>query len=70
MAANKVKDVRATLCTDAKKARGTRMWNDANALALSARLTTKEMAKKIIETWLEAEVDQSEIQNIKMIKDY
>jgi|GEM_PF-4514959 len=46
------------------------MWNDANALALSARLTTKEMAKKIIETWLEAEVDQSEIQNIKMIKDY
>ena len=70
IAANKVKGVRAALCTDAQTAKGARMWNDANVLAISARLTTKELAKEIIEAWLAAEVDKSELNNISMIEEY
>src|SRR5690242_8873274 len=39
IAANKVPGVRAALCVDAYSADGARKWNDANALALSLRLT-------------------------------
>ena len=39
IAANKVRGVRAALCTDAPTAAGARRYNDANVLALSANLT-------------------------------
>ncbi|MCA1830779.1 MAG: RpiB/LacA/LacB family sugar-phosphate isomerase [Actinobacteria bacterium] len=55
MAANKVPGARAALCTDAEQARGARMWNDANVLALSLRLTSKQLAKEILEAWLDQE---------------
>ena len=35
MAANKVAGIRAALCADAETARGARLWNRANVLALS-----------------------------------
>ena len=38
IAANKVRGIRAALCTDAATAAGARRWNDANVLALSLRL--------------------------------
>jgi ribose 5-phosphate isomerase B len=53
MAANKIKGVRAALCTDTETARGARLWNDANVLALSLRLTTEQLAKEILAAWLE-----------------
>ena len=69
IAANKVKGVRAALCVDAATARGARLWNDANVLALSARLTTEEVAKEIIEAWFSVEKpDESEVGNIEMLK--
>lgn len=52
MAANKVPGVRAALCADAKTARGARLWNNANVLCLSLRLTSQAVAAEIIETWL------------------
>ncbi len=71
IAANKVKGVRAALCFDAQTARGARLWNDANVLALSARLTTEEVAKEIIDAWISVrEPDPSEKSNIEKVTAY
>ena len=51
IAANKVKGIRAALCADAETARGARLWNDANVLCLSIRLTTHALADEILQTW-------------------
>lgn len=51
MAANKVRGVRAALCTDAPTAAGAREWNDANVLALGLRLTTPALAEEILAAW-------------------
>jgi ribose 5-phosphate isomerase B len=52
IAANKVRGVRAALCHDAETARGARVWNHANVLALSLRATTPAIAKEILDAWL------------------
>ncbi|TDA42312.1 MAG: RpiB/LacA/LacB family sugar-phosphate isomerase, partial [Thermoproteota archaeon] len=49
IAANKVKGIRAALCFDSQTARGARMWNDANVLAISGRFTSNEVAREIID---------------------
>ncbi|MCS6993132.1 MAG: RpiB/LacA/LacB family sugar-phosphate isomerase [Anaerolineales bacterium] len=51
IAANKVRGIRAALCTDAETARGARLWNNANVLCLSMRLTTDALAKEILDSW-------------------
>lgn len=70
IAANKVKGVRAALCFDAESAKGARLWNDANVLTISGRLTTPQVGKEILEAWLSVKgPDQSEIENIRKIMD-
>lgn len=51
IAANKVPGIRAALCADAETARGARLWNNANVLCLSMRLTTDALLKEILESW-------------------
>jgi ribose 5-phosphate isomerase B len=51
IAANKVPGVRAALCHDAETARGARIWNHANVLALSLRTTSSPIAKEILDAW-------------------
>jgi ribose 5-phosphate isomerase B len=51
IAANKVAGVRAALCGDAETARGARVWNAANVLALSLRATSEPVAREIMEAW-------------------
>lgn len=51
IAANKLPGIRAALCVDAETARGARLWNDANVLCLSMRLTSEAVAKEILEAW-------------------
>ncbi|MBE3560055.1 MAG: RpiB/LacA/LacB family sugar-phosphate isomerase [Ktedonobacteraceae bacterium] len=51
IAANKVAGIRAALCHDAETARGARIWNHANVLALSLRATSEAVAKEILEAW-------------------
>lgn len=51
IAANKVPGVRAALCADAYSADGARTWNDANALALSLRLTSEPLLREILDAW-------------------
>jgi len=54
MAANKVPGVRAAACTDSYTARMSREHNDANVLALGARVTARDAAIEILATWLAA----------------
>ena len=55
IAANKVDGVRAALCVDAETAAGARKWNDANALALSLRLTGEAELREILDAWFETD---------------
>jgi ribose 5-phosphate isomerase B len=68
--ANKVPGVRAALCNDAQTARGARLWNDANVLAMSGRLVTDIVAREIIDAWLSVDrPDPSEEANIRLAKE-
>ena len=51
IAANKVIGVRAALCADAETAKGARIWNHANVLALSLRSTSEAIAREILDAW-------------------
>jgi ribose 5-phosphate isomerase B len=51
LAANKVHGIRAALCHDAETARGARIWNHANVLALSLRATSIPLAREILAAW-------------------
>jgi len=53
IAANKFTGIRAALCTDAETARGARVWNHANVLALSNRLLSQDVAKEILTAWFD-----------------
>lgn len=68
--ANKVPGVRAALCNDPLTARGARLWNDANVLAMSGRLVTNILVREIIDEWLSVDQpDPSEVTNINKIND-
>jgi len=55
IATNKVKGIRAALCTDTYMARMAREHNDANILALGERVIGVGVALDIVETWLGTE---------------
>lgn len=55
IAANKVPGVRCGLCSEPLSAELTRQHNNANVLAMGARTIGPEMAKKIVETFLDTE---------------
>jgi ribose 5-phosphate isomerase B len=55
LAANKVKGIRAAVCSEPCTARLSREHNDANILAFGARIIGIETAKEIVKAWLEAE---------------
>lgn len=52
IAANKVRGVRAALCSDPLTARLSREHNDANVLCLGGRIIGPEMAAEIVRVWL------------------
>ena len=52
MAANKVGGIRCALCTDSLQAEMTRRHNDANILAMGARVLGTGLALKIVDTFL------------------
>ena len=57
IAANRNPAVRAALCTDVTMARLTRAHNDANVLALGARVTGEEVAMDIVEAFLNTDFE-------------
>ena len=69
--ANKVKGIRAALCTDCFMAEATRLHNDANILALGGRVVGAGLALKIVDTFLDTEFsnDERHIRRIAQIED-
>ena len=57
IAANKVRGVRCALCNDLYTARMSRAHNDANVLAIGARIVAPELATEIVELWLSTPFD-------------
>lgn len=57
LAANKVKGIRACVCSEPYTAKLSRMHNNSNVLAFGARVVGSELAKMITEEWLAAEYE-------------
>ena len=57
ISANKVKGIRAALCGEEYSARMARRHNDANILALGGRTTGSDLAKSILDAFLEEEFE-------------
>ena len=57
LAANKVKGVRACVCSEPYTAKLSRMHNNSNVLAFGARVVGDELAKMIVKEWLDAEFE-------------
>jgi ribose 5-phosphate isomerase B len=67
LAANKVAGIRAALCHDAETAKGARIWNHANVLALSLRATPLPIAREILDAWFSTPYSD-DAWNIKQIE--
>ena len=69
--ANKIKGIRAALCSDTFSAHATREHNDANILAMGARVVGEGLALDIVDTFLETEFsnDERHIRRINQIED-
>jgi ribose 5-phosphate isomerase B len=57
MAANKVPGARAALCNDLYTARLSRQHNNANVLAIGARIVAAALADEILELWLNTQFE-------------
>ena len=60
IAANKIKGVRAALCHDVFSAKATREHNDANMLAMGARVVGPGLELMIVDTFLNTEFSNAE----------
>lgn len=70
IAANKVKGIRAAVCSDVATAHLVKEHNNANIIAFGARIVGVELAKDIVKTYLEAEFEGGRHQRrIDMIHD-
>ena len=70
IAANKVPGIRAALCGDCFSAEATRLHNDANILAMGARVVGEGLALKIVDTFLDTPFsnDERHIRRISKIE--
>ncbi|KSV57833.1 ribose 5-phosphate isomerase B [Acetivibrio ethanolgignens] len=57
LAANKVKGIRAVVCSEPYSAKLAKLHNNANVLCFGARVIGIELAKMIVTEWLNAEFE-------------
>jgi ribose 5-phosphate isomerase B len=57
LSANKVKGIRAVVCSEPYSAQLSRRHNNTNILAMGARVVGSELARMIVDCWLEAEFE-------------
>lgn len=57
IAANKVKGIRAVVCSEATSAKYSRLHNDANILCMGERIIGPLLAEDICRVWLETEFE-------------
>ncbi len=70
IAANKVKGVRAVVCSEPYSAKLSKQHNNTNVLAFGARVIGIELAKMIVEEWLNTEFEGDRHQRrVDMITD-
>ena len=69
--ANKFKGIRAALCHDCFSAQATREHNDANIVAMGARVVGPGLAVKIVDTFLNTEFsnDERHINRIRQMEE-
>jgi ribose 5-phosphate isomerase B len=70
-----VPGIRAALCIDAETAKGARIWNHANVLALSLRLISPAVLKEILKAWFDTlystdEWNLIQMQRLKLIDSF
>jgi len=66
ISANKFKNIRAAVCYDIKSTRLSRQHNNANIIALGARLTKKSLSLKLVELFLKTKFEGG--RHLKRIK--
>ncbi len=66
--ANKVKGIRCALCNDPLSARLTREHNDTNMLAFGQRIIGSELAKEIVNVWLNTPFSNGERHKMRIQK--
>ena len=71
IAANKIKGIRAALCGDCFSAKATREHNNANILAMGARVTGPGLAIEIVKAFIGTDFsnDERHIRRINQIED-
>lgn len=70
LAANKVRGIRAAVCSESYSAKMTRRHNDANIIAFGARVVGLDVAKEIVDAFLNAEYEGGRHQGrVDMISD-
>ncbi|ONI41702.1 ribose 5-phosphate isomerase B [Candidatus Epulonipiscium fishelsonii] len=70
IAANKINGIRAVVCSEPYSAKLSAQHNDTNILAFGARVIGIEMAKMIVDSWLEAQFEGNRHKiRIDMIKE-
>jgi len=57
ISANKIKTIRAAVCYNEKSTRLSREHNNANIIALGARLTSKKLSLKLVEIFLKTKFE-------------
>ena len=57
ISANKIKSIRAAVCYNVKSTRLSRQHNNANIMALGARLTSKVLSLKLVEIFLKTKFE-------------
>lgn len=63
IAANKYKGIRAALCSDVYSAKMSKQHNNANIICLGGRVTGRELAFMIVDTWLETKFEGGRHEN-------
>jgi ribose 5-phosphate isomerase B len=66
ISANKIKTIRAAVCYNMKSTRLSRQHNNANIIALGARLTKKSLSLKLVELFLKTKFEGG--RHLKRIK--
>jgi len=57
MAANKVKNIRAAMCYNVKNTKLSRLHNNANVITVGSRLTSKNLAFKLVNIFLKTKFE-------------
>ena len=68
MAANKVKNIRAAVCYNAKNTKLSRLHNNANIITVGSRLISKNLALKLVNIFLKTKFESGRhLRRIKKI---